>query len=106
MAGEQANYQGAYSIDPTLKLRDLEEKQRILKNQILLIGKNMIDIKDKSMKDIIEIKKDVDTMKNSIERLASSIDSISEEMSKFARKDDFEILAKQMRMFQPFGSKK
>jgi len=106
MAGEQANYPNSYNVDPNLRLRDLEEKQRVLKNQILLIGKNLIDIKEKNTRDILEIKKDLDIIKTDIERLASFIDTAGEEFSKFARKDDVEILAKQMRMFQPFGSKK
>jgi hypothetical protein len=100
MAGEQTNYPGSYNIDPNLRLRDLEEKQRVLKNQILLIGKNLIDIREKNTHDILEIKKDLDVIKTDIERLASFIDSASDEFSKFARKDDVEILAKQMRMFQ------
>jgi hypothetical protein len=106
MAGEQTNYPGSYNVDPNLRLRDLEEKQRILKNQILLIGKNLIDMREKNTRDILEIKKDLDVIKTDIERLTSFIDSISDEFSKFARKDDVEILAKQMRMFQPFGGKK
>jgi hypothetical protein len=106
MAGEQANYPNSYNVDPNLRLRDLEEKQRVLKNQILLIGKNLIDIREKNTRDILEIKKDLDIIKTDIERLASFIDTAGEEFSKFARKDDVEILAKQMRMFQPFGGKK
>ncbi len=106
MAGEQANYPGSYNVDPNLRLRDLEEKQRVLKNQILLIGRNLIDIREKNTHDILEIKKDLDVIKTNMERLASFIDTASEEFSKLARKDDVEILAKQMRMFQPFGSKK
>jgi hypothetical protein len=109
MAGDQANYQsyqGSSSVDPLLKLRDLEEKQRTMKNQVLLLGKNLIEIKEKSMKDVIDLKKDLDVIKITIERLATSVDSISEEISKFARRDDVEILAKQMKMFEPFRSKK
>ena len=109
MAGDQANYQsyqGSSNVDPLLKLRDLEEKQRTMKNQILLLGKNLIDIKEKSIKDVIDLKKDLDIIKMTMERLATSVDSISEEISKFARRDDVEILAKQMKMFEPFRSKK
>jgi hypothetical protein len=106
MAGEQSNYPSSYNIDPNLRLRDLEEKQRVLKNQILLIGKNLIDIREKNTRDILEIKKDLDIIKTNIERLTSFLDSTSDELSKFAKKDDVDILAKQMRMFQPFGGQK
>jgi hypothetical protein len=106
MAGEQTNYPNSYNVDPNLRLRDLEEKQRILKNQILLIGKNLIDIREKNTRDILEIKKDLDIIKTDIERLGTFMDTATDEFSKYARKDDVEILAKQMRMFQPLGSKK
>lgn len=105
MAGEQPNYQG-YSADMGFRLRDLEEKQRILKNQILLIGRNLIEIREKNIREILEIKKDTELIKSNMERLASFLETTSEEFQKFARKDDVDILAKEMRMFQPFGSKK
>ena len=53
----------------------------------------------------MEIKKDIETIKNSIERFASFLDTASEDLQKFARKDDLDILAKQMRMFQPSREK-
>jgi len=105
MAGEQPNYQDSYNVDPNLKLHDLEEKQRILKNQLLLIGQNLIEFREKNNKDLIEIKKGIEIMKSDVERFTSFLDTASEELQKFVKKDDFDILAKQMRMFQPLGRK-
>jgi predicted nucleic acid-binding Zn-ribbon protein len=105
MVGDMINSQNSYAPDINLKIRDLEEKQRMLQNQFLLIGKNLIEIKDKSSKDIIEIRKDIEIMKRSVERLTSFLDTASEEFPKFARKEDVDIISKQMRMFQPFGGK-
>lgn len=102
MAGEQSNYPN-YNPDLGFRLRDLEEKQRILKNQLLLIGKNLIEIRERNMKEILEMKKETQMMKSNMERLASFLETVSEDFQKFARKDDVDILAKQMRMFQPFG---
>lgn len=106
MAGEQPNYQSSYSQDPNLRIRNLEEKQRILKNQLLLIGKNLVEIREKNNHDTLEIKKELEIIRQGMERLTSFLDSASEEFPKFARKDDLEILSKQVRMFQPFGRKK
>jgi len=82
-------------------IRDLEERQRILKDRLLLIGQNLIEIKEKSAEDILEIKKDLEVMKQNIEKIKSFLESISSEFSNFARKEDLEILAKQAKMFQP-----
>lgn len=83
------------------KLKDLEEKYRVLKDRTLLIGQNLIEMKENSDKRMLEIKKDIEALKNSMQRLAAFMETASEEFSKFARKDDLDILYKQARMFQP-----
>ncbi|MEK6842206.1 MAG: hypothetical protein AABX84_00160, partial [Nanoarchaeota archaeon] len=83
------------------KLRDLEEKYRILKDRTLLIGQNLIDMKENSDKKMLETKKDIQVIKENMQRLVSFIETASEEFSKFAKKEDLEILYKQAKMFQP-----
>lgn len=89
----------------TGRLKDLEEKQKILKDRILLIGENLIDFKEKNDKRFLELKKDIEELKQKMSRISSFIETISGEFNKFARKDDLEILAKQVRLFQPFIKK-
>ena len=98
---EEVNYQEQSLDENNLKIRDLEEKQRILKDRILLIGQNLIEIKEKTNETILEIKKDLEKIKESSEKTKSFIENISREFQKFARKDDVDILAKQLKMFQP-----
>lgn len=93
--------QGQYYNDPYTKLRDLEEKQRILKDRTLLIGENLVELKEKTSEEVIEIKKELSEIKSTLERMKSFIESASSEFSKFARKEDLDILAKQAKMFQP-----
>ena len=98
---EQANYTEQLSSDMNAKMRDIEEKQRVLRDRLLLIGQNLVEIKDNTNKKILEIKKDVEIMKQNIERLSSFLETISNEFSRFAKKEDLEILTKQAKMFQP-----
>ncbi|HJX50705.1 MAG TPA: hypothetical protein VJ438_04540 [Candidatus Nanoarchaeia archaeon] len=105
MTEEGVDYAGQVFSEINTKVRDIEEKQRILKDRILLTSQNLIEMKDKTESKIIEIKKDVEILKQKIDRMLSFIETISSEFSKFARKDDLEILAKQARMFQPFSQK-
>ncbi len=100
MAEEQENYY-SQNASPTIKIRDIEEKQRILKDRVLLTGRNLIDNKEKTEEKINEIKKDMEIMKQKLERMVSFIETLSGEISNFAKKEDVEILAKQARMFQP-----
>lgn len=102
MAEEGADYSGQVFSDINTKVRDIEEKQRVLKDRILLIGQNLIEIKERNDEKILEIKKDLEMIKQKMERVVSFMETISGEFSKFARKDDLEILAKQARMLQPY----
>ena len=103
MVDEQAGYDyyGQFGGEMNTKVRDLEEKQRILKDRLLLIGQNLIDLKEQANESFLEIKKEIKMLKQHVERLASFSEAVSGEFSKFARKEDLEILTKQAKMFQP-----
>ncbi len=94
-------YAGQGGLDINMKIKDLEEKQRILKDQIRLIGQNLIDMKEKNKENILEMKKNIEIINQNVERLVSFLEMVSSELPKFARKEDFDILVKQARMFQP-----
>jgi hypothetical protein len=49
----------------------------------------------------LDIKKDIEIMKRDIERLKSFFETASGEFSKFAKKEELEILSRQAKMFQP-----
>ncbi len=98
---EEVNYAEQSSEDFAFKIRDLEEKQRILKDRVLLIGQNLIETKEKTSESILEIKKEMEKIKDSVEKMKMFIESISTEFPKFARKDELNILIKQAKMFQP-----
>ncbi len=98
---EEVNYSEQQSDEAVFKIRDLEEKQRILKDRVLLIGQNLIETKEKTSETFLEIKKELEKIKDSVEKMKMFIESISSEFPKFARKDDLNILVKQAKMFQP-----
>lgn len=97
----EAEYENQYFTETSTKVRDLEEKQRIIKDRMLLIGQNLIEMKEEMNSTFLEIKKEIELMKRDLTRVKSFIESISGEFSRFARKEDLEILTKQAKMFQP-----
>ena len=103
MAEEEVGYQDQFLGGMNTKIRDLEEKQKMLKDRLLLIGQNLVETREKTINDILEIKKDLEIIKRNMERLVSFLETASAEFSKFARKEDLEILSKQARMFQPLN---
>ena len=102
MAGE-SGYADQGVDEVYLRIRDMEAKQRILKNRLTLIGDNLIELKETLLSQNIETKKNIEKLNQSMIRMVSFLESASAEFSKFARKEDVEILVKQAKMFQPLN---
>lgn len=98
---EEAGYADQGVDEVYLKIRDLESKQRILKDRLTLIGDNLIEFKEKTFLENIETKKNIEKLNENMKRMISFLESASSEFSKFARREDVEILVKQAKMFQP-----
>jgi len=77
-------------------IKDVEERQRILKDRLFLIGKNLIELREENQSEIIELKKDVEILKQNMKRLIKFLEIASTELTQFAKKEDLEILAKKM----------
>ena len=98
---EEVNYP-VQNFNNNFRVRDLEEKQNILKDRLLLIGQNLIETKEKNNQNILEIKKEIEIIKKNLEKIKTFLETVSNEFSRFAKKEDLEILQKQAKMFQPF----
>ena len=103
MAREEGDYFAQVLGEINVRIRDLEERQRILKDRLLLIGQNLIETKEKNAQDMLEIKKNLGSLNQNMDRLRNFLETASGEFSKFARKEDLEILTKQAKMFQPLN---
>ena len=70
---------------PEINLMDLEERQRIVKDRLILIGQNLIDFKEKNEEELLEIKKDLEFLKRNVEKNQDFIETISSEFQKFKK---------------------
>ena len=93
---EVATYSSQNSPDPQMRLLDLEEKQRLLRERTLLLGKNFIDDRDKTVQDIQEINKTLIQLKEEVLRMKEFSQRVAEQLDKTARKDELLILQKQL----------
>lgn len=98
MEGEYQDQQ--YSFDANARLRDLEEKQRLLKERIFLLGKGLIEERDSTFKDIQEMKKTIILLKEENLRMKEFIQRIVEQLSTVARKEELMILQRQFDLFR------
>ncbi len=83
------------------RLNEIEEKQRLIKDRILLIGENLISTKEDSLRQDSEIKKQLKQISFEINTLKQLMARIVNEMPNLARKSELEILGRQMKMFEP-----
>jgi len=93
--------QDSVSYEIGLRIRDLEENQRLTKERVLLLGQNLIDFQEKNSSDIIEMKKTIDDLKTDVKRIKDLIQLFSDEIAKSARKEELAILSRQLKMFEP-----
>lgn len=98
--------QDQISYELALKLRDLETGQKLMKERILLISQNFIDTQEKTNKDIVELKKQVQNIQTDLERIKRIVESLSGEVSKSARKEDVAMIRRQFKLFEPLKNKK
>jgi len=93
--------QTQYFSDINTRLRDVEEKQRLLKDRTLLIGQNLIDEKGSTFEEIQEMKKSLLVLKEENLRMKAFIQRMADQMAELARKEEFMILQRQFDMFKP-----
>lgn len=84
-----------------IKIRDMEEKQRLIKDRMLLIGENLVEFREEAEKNIATLKAETELIKQEILKIKNTLERISEDMSKLARKEEVMILQRQFKMFEP-----
>ena len=90
-------YQQPYqNPDLSSKIRDLEEKIRLLKDRTLLIGQSLVEEREKSFKETQEMKKSVIKITEDNRRLKELVERMAEQLNNTARKDELLILQKQL----------
>ena len=97
----QYNETGSLLAEFGTRLNELEEKQRLLRDRALLIGENLVAIKEDSEKEKWELKKQINQINLEIKNLKQLVNRIVNEFSNLARKSELEILERQAKMFQP-----
>ncbi len=92
-------YSQAYS-DSQGQVHDLEEKQRLLKDRLLLIGKSLIEERERSTREFHEIKKDLVILKEDSLRMKELLQRIAEQLPTLARKEELAILQRQLNLLR------
>lgn len=89
-----------YPQESITRIRDLEEKHRLLKERTLLIGQTQIEEREKSFKEIQELKKTVILLKEENIRIKELLQRVTEQLNDSARKEELAILQRQFDLFR------
>ena len=86
---------------PDTRLRDLEEKNKRLRERLLLLSKNLLDIKEELEKEIFELKNQNNILQKVVEKTRTNTDSLVEGYSSFVKRDEMLLLERMLKDFQP-----
>ena len=98
---EQTDYFTPALMELNTKIRDLEERQKLIKERTILIGENLIEEREKNQEDIVELRTQLLELTEENNKLKRLMQRVIGEIDKTAKKDDIELLRKQAKMFQP-----
>jgi len=82
------------------RLTETEERQRLIKERLLLIGNNLIETKEEQQNEHFVIKNKLKVIEEDLKYLKQQNQRIISELSNLARKSELEILERQWEMFQ------
>jgi len=87
--------------DIGVRLRDIEEKQNLIKDRVLLISDNLVFEKEETSKELTNLKAKIFQLEEEIKKLKLTLERVIDDSGNFVRKNEFQILQRQFEMFQP-----
>lgn len=88
--------QPSQAVDITAFVRDLEEKQKLLRDRVILLGKTVVDDRDKTFKELQELKSSVQKLSSDVKRIQELLERMAEQVSNVARKEELAIIQRQL----------
>ena len=91
----------AFLTEIGTRLNEIEEKQRLIKDRILLVGENLISTKEEQNTENFQLKEKLKQQEQQIKELIQINKRIVYEFENIAKKSELQILQKQFKMFEP-----
>jgi len=87
--------------DFNTRLRDIDERSRLIRERVLLLGKNLISSKQSTEDELREIKKGNLEIKQTLDKLKKVSNSLLTEFNKFVKRDEMVMVERMLKDFQP-----
>lgn len=102
---EQPTEQQPVTQDPSFeyntRLRDIEERNNLIKERTLVLSKNFVDFKNNTTEELQEIKKILRQLQEDNEKIKSTINSLIQQTGKYVKRDEMMGFERMLKDFQP-----
>ena len=87
--------------DFNARLQDIDERNRLIRERVLLLGKNLISSRQDTEDDIKELKRESQQTKKDVEELKKISNKLISEFNKFVKREEIIIIERMLKDFQP-----
>jgi hypothetical protein len=87
--------------DLSTKLKEIDERNRILKERISLLSQTFLKREDRNNKEFAFIKEELNSLRLETGRLKEAVQHIISESAGFARKEELKVIERYAKMFEP-----
>jgi hypothetical protein len=103
MGGDTQEYSNQdYAVqDANTRLRDLEERNSLIKERVLLLGKNLLETKEELEEEVREIKKQSTAIVREFEIMNGALKTLLEDSAKSVKRDEMLLVERMLKDFQP-----
>jgi hypothetical protein len=98
---EEGNQMGFLMSDFNTRLRDVTERNRLIRERVLLLGKNFISSRQELEDEINSLKKDNSIIKKELTRQKKISNNLLTEFNKFVKRDEMMLVERMLKDFQP-----
>ena len=102
--GDDENQEGQVQFllsDFNTRLRDVDERNRLIKERVLLLGQNLISSREELEEELKTIKKVNNSLSKDVEDLKKTTHLILEEIGKFVKREEIVVVERMLKDFQP-----
>ena len=87
--------------DFNTRLRDIDERSRLIRERVLLLGKNLISSRQNVEDELKLIKKNNLEIKKDLDKLKKISNSLLTEFNKFVKREEMTLIERMLKDFQP-----
>ena len=89
------------SFEYNTRLRDIEERNNIIKERNLVLSRNFVDFKNETTEELKDIKKILKQLQEDNEKIKSTINALIQQNGKYVKRDEMMGFERMLKDFQP-----